>query len=53
MYRELEQKFKVIYPESENATYSSLHVFISPKKESLLSKLKLLVKLFHNLLLIY
>lgn len=24
MYRELEQKFKVIYPESENATYSSL-----------------------------
>lgn len=24
MYKELEQKFKVIYPESENATYSSL-----------------------------
>ena len=24
MYRELEQKFKVIYPESENATDSSL-----------------------------
>lgn len=24
MYRELEQKFKAIYPESENATYSSL-----------------------------
>ena len=24
MYRELEQKFKVIYPESNNATYSSL-----------------------------